>query len=550
MEYREYMQLVERKLNQMTNEEKYQWIYEYARRIDKTQRLDFLQCLNILTKKDIEFDENEFLDFIENIKNENLYFSLEYEDYYDEIYHDWEEERIYIDSMSISSSLKKYIQVAYDYMYEKDYLKAYNILDTIFMLEFFILDDNYGFDDHYTFNDLIYHDILDIDIRDYYRSYIYCAMQVSADCQKIYDMFDHYKETLLLTDILSFGPEEMNIDMFIDQWIEFLMGITKDKAALLLIDACLYIGHIDKLLQIARQSYLIHPSLYKEVCQRYLLQNNLDEALRIAYEALSKIPPNRIIRSQIADMLLKYYPNDSYLLKEAFLSHPTAFHCIRAYNQINNIQSMKEEFMQRDYSSKETISFELQSPNLIDDEKRLYEFLLGENQKVINICMDDHHALGWSYSLKGKIIPILLMLFKPENPTYRADMNLLRDIQNKIKFQTEEDINFVDYFYQWKKKYVISNDCKEQYIEWITKEIDIRAEAVVGEGHRKSYHKSADEIIVLGEILLSLGQINDLTLFVEKYKKKYSTKRAFKTEINERLELYVQYSIENQGESL
>lgn len=45
-------------------------------------------------------------------------------------------------------------------------------------------------------------------------------------------------------------------------------------------------------------------------------------------------------------------------------------------------------------------------------------------------------------------------------------------------------------------------------------------------------------------------KINDLTLFVEKYKKKYSTKRAFKTEINERLELYVQYSIENQGESL
>ena len=549
MEYREYMQLVERKLNQMTNEEKYQWIYEYARSIDKTQRLEFLQCLNTPLNKEIDFNESEFLDFIESVKNEDLYFSIEYEDYYDEIYHDWEEKPYYIDSMSIASQLNQYIHVAYDYMYEKDYLKAYHILDTIFLLEFFVSDDNYGCDDHYTINDLIYHNILDIDIRDYYRSYIYCAIQVSIGCQKIYDMFDHCKGALLLTDVLSFGPEEINIDMFIEQWIECLMHIPKDKAALLLIDACLYVGQ-DKLLQIARQSYLIHPSLYKEVCQGYLLQNNGSEALHIAYEALSKIPVDKTIRAQIADMLLKYYPNDSYLLKESFLSHPTAFHCIRSYNQIDNIKSMKEEFMQRDYSLKEVISLELQSPNLKNDDKLLYEFLLGEDKKVVDICMEDHHSLGWSYSLKGKIIPLLLMLFKPEHPTYKADMNLLWSIQNKIKFQTEENISFLDCFFQWKKKYVISNDYQEQYIEWITREVDKRTEAVVGEGHRKSYHKSADEIIVLGEILLSLGKINDLTLFVEKYKQKYSTKRAFKSEISERLELYVQYSIENEGESL
>ena len=34
-----------------------------------------------------------------------------------------------------------------------------------------VVDDNYGFDDHYTFNDLIYHDILDIDILISYGEY-------------------------------------------------------------------------------------------------------------------------------------------------------------------------------------------------------------------------------------------------------------------------------------------------------------------------------------------------------------------------------------------
>lgn len=538
MEYRDYMKKVENILKEMSDEEKEHWIYEFARTIDKEMRESFLEYLKT-SNKQINFNESEFFEFIDDIKNENLYLEIKYEDYYNEIYHDWDEETIYVDSDSLADKIKMYIEIADSYLYAKDYKKAFMIFDTFSSLEIYVSDDEYCGDDYFKITELARKDILNINIEDYLRSYIYCAVQLSKDFHDIFMIFENYHSSLLLTDILSFGPEEIkDVDDFMSRWINYLVDIVSDNSSMLLIDASIYVGGIDKLLQVARQSYKNHPLLYKEVCHRYLFDNKQEEALHIAYEALSRIEINRIIRAEIADMLLEYYPNDQYLSKAAFISQPTAYHFFKAcYTGVDMI-NLKDEFMKVDYSIKEDTTKKLKFAFLENKDILLYEFLMGEDKKIIDICINDSQKLGWSYSLKGKIIPILLMLFKPDHPTYKADMNILYDIQKKIDFKSKDKLSFKAYFNDWKKKYKLSH--KDIYIEWLKKEVYERAELIVGGSYRKSYHKSADHIVVLGEILLDNGEINDLNSFINEYRKKYSRKRAFQSEIIESLGIFEQ----------
>lgn len=217
MEYRDYMKKVENILKEMSDEEKEHWIYEFARTIDKEMRESFLEYLKT-SNKQINFNESEFFEFIDDIKNENLYLEIKYEDYYNEIYHDWDEETIYVDSDSLADKIKMYIEIADSYLYAKDYKKAFMIFDTFSSLEIYVSDDEYCGDDYFKITELARKDILNINIEDYLRSYIYCAVQLSKDFHDIFMIFENYHSSLLLTDILSFGPEEIkDVDDFMSR---------------------------------------------------------------------------------------------------------------------------------------------------------------------------------------------------------------------------------------------------------------------------------------------------------------------------------------------
>ena len=58
MEYKDYMNQIQQRLNTMSEEEKNQWIYQYARVLDKSQRQKMLESLNFEHSQIINFHEN------------------------------------------------------------------------------------------------------------------------------------------------------------------------------------------------------------------------------------------------------------------------------------------------------------------------------------------------------------------------------------------------------------------------------------------------------------------------------------------------------------
>jgi len=544
MEYKEFMGIVEKKLDSMSDNERYQWIYEYARTLDKSQREDFIQSLEKPMETSVLFDYQEFLDFLCKIKTEELYLEMFVEDYFNEIYHDWESEIYYIDNY-VTKKINEYIDKACQCIYTKEYQKSYDILNKILSIEILAVNEEWDDREYLTINDLLDKNIVHISRYDYYKHFIYSAIQCQKKCEEIYDIFQNYaRENLFVTDLMSFGPEKLlNIDAFMEEWILFLMKTEGDYAAKLLIDACLYVGGIDKLLDVAQKTYLIHPLLCKEACQKLIEKGQYEKGLIVAREAIAHIPVCKTICSQIVDLMIPFCLDADDLKIVAFLSEPTAFHSFRLFQSSIRIDKVKQEFSKINYESKDYETQELKDTYRTKEDILFYEFILGDYEKIVKICMNDSSQLGWSYSLKGKIIPILMMLLKPDRKSYVADANVLKEIETKIGFKSLDNLQFEDYFYIWKEKYILPDEFKKIVLNWLKEEIDKRAESVVGGGYRKSYAKVANQIIVLAEILKSYGQIDDIDSYVEMYKQKYSKKRAFKSEIAERMRQYIPNSL-------
>ncbi|HCS10749.1 MAG TPA: hypothetical protein DIV40_04760 [Clostridiales bacterium] len=86
--------------------------------------------------------------------------------------------------------------------------------------------------------------------------------------------------------------------------ISFLIDMDSDRAAELLLEACLYKG-IDYLCEIARTKCMKHPVLFKYACQELLNQNKDAECEKLGLEAIEVLPEDLVVRGKIADLTAK-----------------------------------------------------------------------------------------------------------------------------------------------------------------------------------------------------------------------------------------------------
>ncbi len=63
------------------------------------------------------------------------------------------------------------------------------------------------------------------------------------------------------------------------------------------------------------------------------------------------------------------------------------------------------------------------------------------------------------------------------------------------------------------------------------KEADCRIDAIVGEKHRKSYHKAATLLVATAEILANQYKKSEGDALLEKYRQKYHRYSSFRQEL-------------------
>lgn len=541
------MKAVEEKLSNMSEEEKTKWIYNKARTAKENQRNEILNSLDKEPDYDPTiYEKNKIEQWCEKVEEGEIYFECSGYEVYGESYWDSDYEYDYYDPFGIVDELYKAFQVAEDLMHQREYKESQKLNDRLLNMSYFVSDKDTG-----DWNELNFEEVVDeIWTTFNYRRIVLDLMYATYQTRKGRDRAESLYRYLIcekskdikIEDILRIGPEELkDIDSFMEEWISFLIETDGDRAAGLLLEACLYKG-IDYLCEIARIKYRKHPILFKYACEDLLKQDKNIECEKLGLEAIKVVPENLIIRGEIADLTakaainLKHYDIANKCYEASFYSKSSLNNYFRLfeiqnYDDITNEAAKHVEILPEDSIRNFNNKNKQMIINALSREhKDIIRFFNGEFDYIYDKYKNDDYVLGWSIGFKGIAVPLFIMLLSKDKKHTKAIEKLVKGIIYRLGFVGEDVQSFLDLFLNWRKRQALTEGQYEKYVLWLKDEIDKRTEGIVGGSFRKSYYKAAVLIATLGETLESNGMINGRTIMIEHYRKAHSRKRAFKEE--------------------
>lgn len=572
MEFREFMTDVQDTLSQMQEQDKTGILVEIARTLPEIKREKFLDFLKGTkpTEVSIDFDEIEVL--CQQVEDGDLYFDTKEEEYYEEGAWELDFRTHYLDTMKIIPKLTDILNNVHTLVFQKEYEQAYKVLQMICSLTFQAVSEWYD-DSELSLWKLMDEKLLLKDKKDVAKDLLYsCSQWMDAGNRpaELYKLLNNgWCADIRVMDLMAYGPEEIHdADAFMESWIAYLRKQPGDRAAALLEEACIYVGDISLLSEIATQDGATHPYLFKALCSRYVQKCLWQECLDSAVQGLQIIPKNLAIRGEIADYGIVAAGHlgagdvEKMLVEESFLSQPIGSHFMRIFlycdekdrhRILGKISSVPVGGQSRLYGRFSPYSQMEMKHTGIESEilRQIYQAMLGDFESGYARCLNDKNYLGWTESFQGIFVPLMLLYFRDENATRRkADYALYNSIQrffgiqdgdvlsSHYTSQKEEQGDFLrTCFRAWKASFDISKQQRQKCLELLRDKVARRTEAVVGGGYRSSYYKAAELIVVMGEIEEDMGERDGARKLAEFYRAKNSRKSAFRGELNELLKM-------------
>ena len=556
MNFKEFMQKVDNQLLTMTEKEKSAWIHEIARKQTEKQRGAFLDTLTNpfessqqVLEQSIETKEIE--NWLLKIEEQKLYFECTYYEDYGENYWDRDEGYTYTDPFDIVPDLLKAFQTTEALLAAENYSKAAELYEWLCSIPFaaFDTESEDWLDGELDLEELVAEEMVNLDLKKIGLKLTYAQYQVTPMEKRPAVLFRYLSwemcREIKIEEIFSAGPKEVaDSDAFMQVWSTFLEKTPGDRAGELLTEACLYIGGIEYLCETAERTADVHPVLYENACFYLYDRQRLFECEKIGLKAIGHLPENLLIRGRIADIAensaveLKHWESVRQFYVAAFYSNSTVLHYLRLFKLSDHsvitaeaakfIQTLPEDFSWSGFNT----NTQLNENSLSASRKNVIRFFNHEFTFIQETCKKNPNYLGWSSNFKGIIIPLfLLMMDKSEEPS-RAKEIRIRDLEARLSNRNNGDEIFSDSIDLWKETVILTPREAENYLDWLNQEVEKRTEALVGGGYRKSYHKAAELIVLLGNAAESNGHVNEKKRLVEHYKKTYSRKRAFKEELD------------------
>ncbi len=554
MNFKTFMDKVKSNVDKMEKNELVDFIFELARLTKEADRMDFLQKFKQYNRQDRKAELEKIYQFCNSIENMDICLSCSnYEDYDNDYWgeRDWIYE--YSDPFAIGKTLKEAFLLAKNLVYEKSYIEADRLYDRLFSLNIFACYEGSDemLDNQLDIEEAVNEKIVYIDLTEVCNHFLYTAYQATTDKKRIEAIYHKYQmssfQQVSLEGMLSVGPEPINeIEEFMTEFNKFLRNKTGDLVSRLLSETIPYIK-MDAA-ELARESAAIHPSIYYNLCKEAIAEKSFEKTIQLGKDAIDNVPKKLKMRSKIAYLIADVYKavNDvegyNQYMVEGFISDSSPINFLKLFDKCSK-DKIDEAYRITSNVPINTTSLypfdvsELDENFSTSNERSIIRFLNGDFEYAKKNCIMDKEYLGWSTSYKGLCISLFLILLENGNKPSKAKREItnfiIRRIENSYYVQ---NIEYYEALLQKWKTNIPINNVKDLYINWISIEVDKRVNAVVGGGFRDSYYKGAQLIIYLGQILESNGEMGATLRLVEKYRKLYSRKRAFKGELNNLLD--------------
>ena len=348
-----------------------------------------------------------------------------------------------------------------------------------------------------------------------------------------------------------------DLDAFFVDWIEFLKDQSSMNASELLREAVVLKGGVPAISEFARQYAKWYPRAYLDWISALDKEGDVDSVICVAREGLSKVPQDFTVRAEIAETISRIGEelSDNKLklegYRESFYSNPSIKYLLDLYItsiECSCFEEIREEVERRimelqskvripvnDYSSRE------QNTSFISESVLVDALLLGGRYEKVFEMSKDNGPLGWSSGNNPK-------------PVFTAFMMVLlskEGINSKILYKQWEDaIGYIEYgmsggyiekyrkviAYIIKRYIKLDQEQEDFYLKWRKDEIGRRVDEIVSNQYRGSYHKAAELLVAMAEVLANREEKQGGMDFIERYRNKYPRHNAFKGEVTQALQ--------------
>ncbi|OPX83618.1 MAG: hypothetical protein A4E53_04566 [Pelotomaculum sp. PtaB.Bin104] len=343
------------------------------------------------------------------------------------------------------------------------------------------------------------------------------------------------------------------------QFLDALVNFLREKGSHhnLLREAVKLSGGITALAELARREGKEHPGAYVDWLEALDGKNDYHMMAEVAREGLAAVPHDYSIRAEIAEGLIKAGKllNDISLqlsgYREAFCSSPNLDYFLNLFS----LASQNNCFTQEVEAAIAILTSLLQKTGCrneqyypIDDEIRMSSvsspgllvtiyILTGRYEQAYQLCQNKA-ALGWTYGInpKGLAIPFFLVLLAGEIKL-AATPNLEKLWNEAVDVACDDgSIDLRKHFQQVMDDVFnhiqLPEKDETKYLEWCISEAGLRVGAIVGEKHRQSYHKAANLLVAVAEVLARRERKKEGASLLGKYRQKYPRHRAFREELD------------------
>lgn len=564
MEFRTFMQEVEREINNFQSEEEIkEWLKNYARTIQEEGREEFLKQFGNKKRTSHKAELDAVIEWCEMIEEREYTLVCHgYEEYGSSSY--WDNDWIYEyeDYCGIGDHIKRFYELAEKCVYDKDYKTA----STIYLRlgDLIVTADDEDSEDsiELTIEELVKEELVSLNLKKIALFTLYStyqAVKMKERASKLYVLFSKkmFKD-IKLEDMMTVGTEPLeDFDSFVELWIAYLREQNDNYTSGLLREAVVYRYGEEGLLEEAKRSANQHPLLYIEQLEKYYNSCRWEKLYREGKEALVLMKRNMEIRGCAARLTaagaraLGKTKEVKYACIEAFYSEYSSGNYLRMItckgiteaeksealnyledNYLKDVNKTGRDTLHDSYGYSWLKSRDTDAYKLHKIEYITIEFFSNNFDFVLKECKKQKEALGWTGEYIG--LGVLLLLFV----SYKGDVYpsgiqaVMRVIQSQINYNNKyNEPDFENAARVWADQIKLDAGMEKKILKYLQETIDARVKAIVSGKHRKSYHSAAMLAAALGEAEESMGIVNGKEQRIQMYLNQFPKHRAFKDEM-------------------
>ena len=543
MNQKELHELLEKLCEKSSKERIKEFLFSVIEKLADNENKEIIELINEVFKDELQSINLGNLDkTIKEIEEQfalindgELQFHSETYETGDYSYWDDNYETNYYDPENVSSIILDAYNLASILITKKDYKNAKKILDLIVFTTYSILEDDSNDILDYDICDIVSFELVNLDINKICLTLLFITILISDN--KFEEIYNYYKlavfSDIKLEDSFSLEIEEIkDLDIFLQDWIQFLSQKNDDISFKLLINALKY-SNYDNYKKVLEMNKVTHPKLCIIILKKIYELKKYQEVIEIGESIINDVDDS--IRRDIALLIAESYKK----LDSNFDISQCLFIAFESSHDVSDlIRIINNDYLVK-YKKEIDIIKEDPYKSLDNNAIVLFSYFLGEFNTFLDFFKDNQEYLGWTYSYMNNYVELALFLLCDSNET-----KIKKKLANSICFDIgmrddyklynadEKEIDYFKILNVWKKHFTISDKIKQDYVSWLEETVAKRVDAIVSNKHRGSYNKAAFLVCILDECLANLN-IKNKGEIIEFYEKKYLRYLAFKKEINE-----------------